>query len=279
MNIQMAGIRNVEDALMCVECGVNIIGLLVGQMHTSDDFITKEKAKEIKHALPKKIKTTLITHLESSDEIVESASFVGVDGCRSLAGRKRNGGARRKTAEAPFHFTYARIGVDFEYLRSAVYVAGIKDSVGRHPARSHAGSAVAGDLTDVAAVGVADAKLLGTALFVDERDRSGREALFAGINLAHLIGHETREHSGRLIVTHVGRKRNALAAAFGLYRPAGRTGNENGAVFGDKTEVSGQNKISLKRTLERGRAGNIDGDENFLGSRSFNVDNRLRYGK
>lgn len=79
MNIQMAGIRNVEDALMCVECGVNIIGLLVGQMHTSDDFITKEKAKEIKHALPKKIKTTLITHLESSDEIVEIASFVGVD--------------------------------------------------------------------------------------------------------------------------------------------------------------------------------------------------------
>ena len=31
MNIQMAGIRSVKDALMCVECGVNIIGLLVGQ--------------------------------------------------------------------------------------------------------------------------------------------------------------------------------------------------------------------------------------------------------
>ena len=33
MNIQMAGIRNIKDALMCVECGVNIIGLLVGQAH------------------------------------------------------------------------------------------------------------------------------------------------------------------------------------------------------------------------------------------------------
>ena len=79
MNIQMAGIRNVEDALMCVECGVNIIGLLVGQMHTSDDFITKEQAKEIKQALPKNIKTTLITHLENANEIIEIASFIGVD--------------------------------------------------------------------------------------------------------------------------------------------------------------------------------------------------------
>ena len=71
MNIQMAGIRNKEDALMCVECGINIIGLLVGQAHTSDDFISKEKAKEIKDALPKEIITTLITHLENAEEIIE----------------------------------------------------------------------------------------------------------------------------------------------------------------------------------------------------------------
>lgn len=79
MNIQMAGIRNKEDALMCVECGVNIIGLLVGQAHTSDDFITKEKAKEIKLALPKGIKTTLITHLEKAQDIIEIANFIDVD--------------------------------------------------------------------------------------------------------------------------------------------------------------------------------------------------------
>ena len=79
MNIQMAGIRNVEDALMCAQCGVNIIGLLVGQAHTSDDFITKELAKEIKDALPKHIKSTLITHLENAEEIINIAKFVGVD--------------------------------------------------------------------------------------------------------------------------------------------------------------------------------------------------------
>ncbi len=79
MNIQMAGIRNKEDALMCVECGVNIIGLLVGQAHTSDDFISKEIAKEIKDALPKDVKTTLITHLENAEEIIEIAKFIDVD--------------------------------------------------------------------------------------------------------------------------------------------------------------------------------------------------------
>lgn len=79
MNIQMAGIRNVKDALMCVDCGVNIIGLLVGQAHTSDDFISKELAREIKLSLPKDIKTTLITHLEDAKEIIKIARFINVD--------------------------------------------------------------------------------------------------------------------------------------------------------------------------------------------------------
>ncbi len=79
MHIQMAGIRNKEDALMCVDCGVDIIGLLVGQQHTSDDFISKEKAKEIKEVLPKNTTTTLITHLENADEIIEIAKFIDVD--------------------------------------------------------------------------------------------------------------------------------------------------------------------------------------------------------
>jgi len=79
MNIQMAGIRNVKDALMCVECGVNIIGLLVGQAYASDDFISKELAKQIKDSLPKNIKTTLITHLEKANDIIEIAQFIDVD--------------------------------------------------------------------------------------------------------------------------------------------------------------------------------------------------------
>jgi len=79
MNIQMAGIRNKADALMCVEMGVNIIGLLVGQAHNSDDFISREVAREIKLALPSGIKTTLITHLEEATEIIDIAKFIDVD--------------------------------------------------------------------------------------------------------------------------------------------------------------------------------------------------------
>ena len=79
MDIQKAGIRNIEDAIMCAECGVSIIGLLVGQAHTSDDFISKELARDIKNALPNNIKTTLITHLEKADEIIEIADFIDVD--------------------------------------------------------------------------------------------------------------------------------------------------------------------------------------------------------
>lgn len=79
MHIQMAGIRTIDDALMCANLGVDIIGLLVGQAHTSDDFITMEKAKQIKDALPKKIKTTLITHLENANAIIKMAQYINVD--------------------------------------------------------------------------------------------------------------------------------------------------------------------------------------------------------
>ena len=42
MHIQMAGIRNINDAIICTKNGVDIIGLLVGQVHNSDDFISVE---------------------------------------------------------------------------------------------------------------------------------------------------------------------------------------------------------------------------------------------
>ena len=75
----MAGIRNIEDAVMCTECGVNIIGLLVGQAHVSDDFISKELARDIKLALPNNVKTTLITHLENAEQIIQIAEYIDVD--------------------------------------------------------------------------------------------------------------------------------------------------------------------------------------------------------
>lgn len=79
MVVQIAGIRTVEDAVMCAECGADIIGLLVGQKHESDDFIDKKLARKMKKALPRNTKTTLITHLENAKEIVGLAKYIGVD--------------------------------------------------------------------------------------------------------------------------------------------------------------------------------------------------------
>ena len=79
VKIQMAGIRSIDDALMCAEYGVDIIGLLVGQVHYSDDFISKDLAKMIKQSLPHDIKTTLITHLDNATEIIDLAKYIDVD--------------------------------------------------------------------------------------------------------------------------------------------------------------------------------------------------------
>ena len=71
MKVQIAGIKTIEDALMCVKYDCDAIGLLVGQGHNSDDFITINKAKEIIEDLPPFVSSVIITHLEDSKEIIE----------------------------------------------------------------------------------------------------------------------------------------------------------------------------------------------------------------
>lgn len=79
IKIQIAGITNKNDAIMSAKLGVDIIGLLVGQKHTSNEFISKELAKEIKLSLPNNIKTTLITHLTDAKTIIDDAKYIDVD--------------------------------------------------------------------------------------------------------------------------------------------------------------------------------------------------------
>ena len=79
MRVQIAGIKTVEDALMCVEYDCDAIGLLVGQSHSSDDFISKELAKKIIDCLPPFISSVIITHLEESNEIIEILKYTNAN--------------------------------------------------------------------------------------------------------------------------------------------------------------------------------------------------------
>ena len=79
MRVQIAGIKTIEDALMCVKYDCDAIGLLVGQGHNSDDFISVGRAKEIIDALPPFVSSVIITHLENSEEIIDIIKKTGAN--------------------------------------------------------------------------------------------------------------------------------------------------------------------------------------------------------
>lgn len=62
---------------MCIDAKADIIGILVGQEHASNDFVDKEKAKEICEYVDKRCDVSLVTHLTSSDEIIELTKYIG----------------------------------------------------------------------------------------------------------------------------------------------------------------------------------------------------------
>lgn len=76
MKIQIV-CRDIEEAKFCCENGVSSIGLLVGQKHFSKEFISKEQAREIVKIIPPFCTATMITHLESADEIIKIIKFAG----------------------------------------------------------------------------------------------------------------------------------------------------------------------------------------------------------
>jgi phosphoribosylanthranilate isomerase len=69
MYVKICGIRRSEDALLAAHCGADAVGLLVGQQHSSPDFITAALAGEISRALPPSVEAVLVTHITEVDEI------------------------------------------------------------------------------------------------------------------------------------------------------------------------------------------------------------------
>ena len=77
IKVKICANRSIEDAKMSLEAGADIIGILVGQQHESDDFVDKYTAKEITEYIAKRCDVSLVTHLTNADEIIELTKFIG----------------------------------------------------------------------------------------------------------------------------------------------------------------------------------------------------------
>ena len=77
ISVKICANKSIDDAKMCLEAGVDTIGLLVGQEHTSNDFINKETAKEINNFVNNRCDVSLVTHLISAEEIIELTKYIG----------------------------------------------------------------------------------------------------------------------------------------------------------------------------------------------------------
>ncbi|MBR9706935.1 MAG: phosphoribosylanthranilate isomerase [Candidatus Diapherotrites archaeon] len=70
--------KRVEDVLKAVEFGADAVGFLVGQLSVSDDFVTKEHAREMIRALPPFCSSVLVTHLSDLSEIMHLTKVMEV---------------------------------------------------------------------------------------------------------------------------------------------------------------------------------------------------------
>lgn len=76
MKVKICANTNIEEAKMCLDAGTDIIGILVGQEHTSNDFVDKNKAKEICNYVNNRCDVSLVTHLTNANEIIDLTKYI-----------------------------------------------------------------------------------------------------------------------------------------------------------------------------------------------------------
>lgn len=79
VKVKICANKNIYDAESCLIASADIIGILVGQKHNSNDFISKEQAKKIVDYVNKRISVALVTHLKEAKEIVNLTKYIGND--------------------------------------------------------------------------------------------------------------------------------------------------------------------------------------------------------
>jgi phosphoribosylanthranilate isomerase len=76
VRVKICGIRSVAEARLAERLGADAVGVLVGQMHASADFIEPAEAGRIARSVPPFVSTVLVTHVEEVQELVRLAETV-----------------------------------------------------------------------------------------------------------------------------------------------------------------------------------------------------------
>ena len=72
MIVKICANKSIEEAQMCLNANADVIGILVGQEHSSTDFVDKETAKQICDYVNGRCDVSLVTHLLNADERLDS---------------------------------------------------------------------------------------------------------------------------------------------------------------------------------------------------------------
>jgi phosphoribosylanthranilate isomerase len=71
IRVKICGNRTIEDVLLSVNFGADAVGLIVGTKYYSEDNISPVLAGELLKKIPPFVSTVLVTHLQSSGEILD----------------------------------------------------------------------------------------------------------------------------------------------------------------------------------------------------------------
>jgi len=72
--VKLCSMKSRTDILAAIDAKPDAVGFLVGQKHSSNDFISPEVACELAKLLPQNITPVLVTHLERAEDIYQLAS-------------------------------------------------------------------------------------------------------------------------------------------------------------------------------------------------------------
>jgi phosphoribosylanthranilate isomerase len=74
--VKICGIQTLSDMQIAAQQGADAIGVLVGQVHSSTNFLSTEVAANICKSAPPFVTTVLVTHIEDPDAVFALASNV-----------------------------------------------------------------------------------------------------------------------------------------------------------------------------------------------------------